>query len=355
MKIASFDIGIKNMAYCILQQEANYTYSLPYSIRDWKVLNLMEENQSPNRDQKNPTCTCRKYKETSKKSAKQEVCNKSATYFLESSPNSFLFFCKKHAIENTENKESTKQKYFMYSSKFSKSALTKLSIKDLTAFSNTYFPTESMQSSKKDTIEHLLQLLQGKCLMPIVVKKKAKAGDTDLVTIGRNMATLLDNERDHFADVTHIIIENQISTIAARMKTIQGMLAQYFILRNPGTMIQFVSSMNKLKGLDKLTTPSDKTNPNQTTAPSDKTNPNQTTTPSDKTNPNQTTTPSDKTNPNPNYKKHKKDGVEYCRRFLDQMPPPSSEPGEWKSLLENSKKKDDLADCFLQGIWYLQK
>jgi len=317
MKIASFDIGIKNMAYCILQQEANSTYLLPYSILDWKVLNLMEENQWPNRDQTNPTCTCRKYKETSKKSAKQEVCNKSATYFLESSPNSFLFFCKKHAIENTENKESTKQKYFMYSAKFSKSALNKLSIKDLTAFSNTYFPTESMQSSKKDTIEHLLQLLQGKCLMPVVVKKKAKAGDTDLVTIGRNMATLLDNERGAFADVTHIIIENQISTIAARMKTIQGMLAQYFILRNPGTVIQFVSSMNKLKGLDKL---HETTNANTS-----------------------------------EYKKHKKDGVEYCRRFLDQMPCPASSQNEWKSLLENSKKKDDLADCFLQGIWYLQK
>lgn len=226
----------------------------------------------------------------------------------------------------------------MYSPKFSKSALTKLSVEDLAAFSRTlnnyYFITESANNipckkTKKDTIEHVLQLLQGKCLMPIVAKKKTKAGDADLITIGRNMATLLDNERNSFADVTHIIIENQISTIAARMKTIQGMLAQYFILRNPGTIIQFVSSMNKLKGLDKL---HETTNSNAS-----------------------------------EYKKHKKDGVEYCRRFLDRIALSTITSSDkcmddtiyrcqkWKTLLENSKKKDDLADCFLQGIWYLQK
>ena len=31
---------------------------------------------------------------------------------------------------------------------------------------------------------------------------------------------------------THVIIENQISPIANRMKTIQGMITQYFIMKN---------------------------------------------------------------------------------------------------------------------------
>jgi hypothetical protein len=338
-KIASFDIGIKNMAYCILKTEP-IEHLFPYSIQDWKVLNLISDNEM----EQKPECTCWKMNQKKQKrqktiekkrsndqkdqiknnenkdSEKENIinCKKPAKYFL---ANQNLFFCKKHAIETTENTESPK--YLMYSPTFAKSALNKLSVDDLHTFSNRYFPLDTHpKKTKKDTIDHLLQLLQGKCLMPIVAKKKIKAGEADLITIGRNMATLLDNECEMFRDVTHIIIENQISTIAARMKTIQGMLAQYFILRNPGVMIQFVSSMNKLKGLDKLHETTD-ANASE-------------------------------------YKKHKKDGVEYCRRFLARMSvPDGSDPMhrilEWKSLLENSKKKDDLADCFLQGIWYLQK
>jgi hypothetical protein len=51
---------------------------------------------------------------------------------------------------------------------------------------------------------------------------------------------------------------------------------------------------------------------------------------------------------NPEYKQHKKDGIFYCRGIL--------ESNSWlKGHIEllNTKKKDDLADCFLQGIWYL--
>jgi hypothetical protein len=56
-------------------------------------------------------------------------------------------------------------------------------------------------------------------------------------------------------------------------------------------------------------------------------------------------------NPNPNYKKHKKDGIQFCKELLEKR-------GEikWKTFFENyPKKQDDLADSFLQGIWYLSK
>jgi hypothetical protein len=39
MNLISFDIGIKNMAYCIFQLNPGS----PPSIVDWNVLNLMEE------------------------------------------------------------------------------------------------------------------------------------------------------------------------------------------------------------------------------------------------------------------------------------------------------------------------
>jgi hypothetical protein len=53
---------------------------------------------------------------------------------------------------------------------------------------------------------------------------------------------------------------------------------------------------------------------------------------------------------NPDYKQHKKDGVFYCSRILNS----NSDLVLWNSEFTNNKKKDDLADCFLQGIWYLK-
>ena len=50
-----------------------------------------------------------------------------------------------------------------------------------------------------------------------------------------------------YQPIDKVIIENQISPIANRMKTIQGMIAQYFIMKNNNISIEFVSSVNKLK------------------------------------------------------------------------------------------------------------
>ena len=101
-----------------------------------------------------------------------------------------------------------------------------------------------------------------------------------------------------------VIIENQISTIASRMKTLQGMIAQYFIMR--GTpCIEFISAANKLKMFmtKKKTT----------------------------------------------YTERKIESVEVTKELLEKLP----QFEKYRGCLEKNKKKDDLADCFLQGIYYL--
>jgi hypothetical protein len=90
------------------------------------------------------------------------------------------------------------------------------------------------------------------------------------------------------------------------MKTVQGMLAQYFIMKNNNIAIEFVSSVNKLKGLGQGQEGSE---------------------------------PID-------YKGRKKLGVQCCAEQL------SLNNASWVSFFKSHKKKDDLADCFLQGIWY---
>ena len=125
--------------------------------------------------------------------------------------------------------------------------------------------------------------------------------------------------------VTTVIIENQISTIATRMKSIQAMLAQYFIMRNTEIAIEFVSSANKLKEF---------TQENRENKEKDK----------EKEKEKEKTTKQ-------TYKQHKKDSVQYTEEIIKK----NEYLSRWLPEFTASKKKDDLADAFLQGIWFLKK
>jgi hypothetical protein len=159
-------------------------------------------------------------------------------------------------------------------------------------------------------------------------------------------------------EITHVVIENQISPIATRMKTIQGMLAQYFIMKNDNIVVEFVSSANKLKQFTHLNiyngTPLDVKGPQ---LPINQLKGNPPTEEGSISNVHrcngilsaaaESTSTEGRTNPH--YKEHKKDGVFYCSELLKSNPTLHA----WSESL-NTKKKDDLADCFLQGIWYLK-
>jgi hypothetical protein len=119
---------------------------------------------------------------------------------------------------------------------------------------------------QKNNKEQLLDIIQdelnAKYLKPI---ENIRANEIDLLTLGKNMMIELDkfvvkqsdvhecheNEMGGLGDnhkykIDIVIIENQISTIASRMKTLQGMLAQYFIMKDV-PCIEFISASNKLK------------------------------------------------------------------------------------------------------------
>jgi hypothetical protein len=171
-----------------------------------------------------------------------------------------------------------------------------------------------VENLTKPNLLSLLETFFEKNMLSVIKKeKKESAAEVNLITIGRNMRKELE-KIEELKNVSHVIIENQISPIANRMKTIQGMLAQYFIMKENGedsTIIDFISSINKLKGynLDSSSSQNEKTK----------------------------------------YKQHKNDGVLICSEFLNN----NSSISKWRPLLE-TQKKDDLADCFLQGIWYLK-
>ena len=303
MRILSFDVGIKNMAYCIF--DVSGTSGSNVSILDWNVLNLMSEEEGEGEPK---TCTCTNTPKTKK--AAPTACKNKAKYSKGGS-----LYCEKHAKANTQFLLPTKQT--------SPANLKKLKVDELFNLGNKhklFLQVENPEKMKKaDLLNRVIVFFEKQCLEPIVAKKVKTAGETDLITIGRKMNELL-TQNTYVRDITHVVIENQISPIANRMKTIQGMLAQYFIMKQPNSEIVFVSSANKLQ-----------VKPVANTLQSNGANTL-----------NETSTT--------NYKKRKSDGVENCSLFLDTYPNFS----EWKPKME-AKKKDDLADCFLQGIWYIRK
>ena len=157
---------------------------------------------------------------------------------------------------------------------------------------------------KQETIK---EYYKNNTLDKIVIKKQ-KAQEVDLINIGKNMTKLL-NEIPDIDEMTHVIMENQISPIATRMKTIQGMLAQYFIMKCPLSTIEFISSANKLKGF----------------------------------------LPKDVSGAQ-GYKENKKNSIMYCLKTIEA----NLFFQEWIERIKEHKKQDDLFDACLQGIWYLK-
>ena len=276
--IVSFDIGIKNLAYCIFTVSKESLI-----IRDWNVINLLDVSGSTSSV---PVCNCQK--------AKSGICGKKASYLFGEN-----YFCNVHS-KNSGKLLPTKE--------CSMPAIKKLKVDELTQFCANHFITISEKDKKTAVLEKVQAHFEKNTLKPIPKIKKTNANQLHLVDIGKRIKTNFDAKFAPFIkELTHVILENQISPIAGRMNTIQGMVAQYFIMTTDTLIIDFISSAGKLKGLAI----------NETT----------------------------------DYKTHKKDGIRFCTQFLES----NTDLSIFKGVLDASGKKDDLADCFLQGIYYFKK
>jgi hypothetical protein len=356
MRLISFDIGIRNMAYCIFDTDTSAP-STP-AISEWTVINVGEVSTgAPTNTHK---CSCMT-KPKSVKSPTSTQCTHPAKY---TDPANTKYYCMTHA----------KTSGFLLPKKAHEpAALKKRKAQDLYAFlqpfvvasapSTTPTPPQTF-TKKQDALDFAKTYFETHSLKLVDQPTSQNVKDIDLLTIGRNIKTLFD-QSPQMARATHVIIENQISPLANRMKTIQGMVAQYFIMKTPAIQIEFISSSNKLKGLtaaathattavlpkknrsDLVETQSNTPTPTPPNAP--QVNSAMPAEPALGPTQEHLPTKMDKQK----YKQHKTDAIAICRQFLIQNPCMTSGAGGGVDLMA-SRKRDDLADCFLQGIWYLK-
>ena len=201
------------------------------------------------------------------------------------------YYCKTHA----KNK-----KYLIPDMKCNKYNLKKKKILELRKIIEKH-KLEIQKKAKKDDLQKVLLEYFEQKYFDIV--SKTRANQINLVTYGRNMREMF-NETLENINIDIVCVENQIGPLALRMKTLQGMIMQHFIEKEI-PLVEEISATNKLKEfLDiKKTT----------------------------------------------YSERKKLSIVYTRQILSD----NNNLHKWIKIFNEHKKKDDLADSFLQGRWYL--
>ena len=247
MKTLSIDVGIKHLAYCLFGDQCE--------IIQWGVCNLTNTE----------IILCK-------------TCNKKAKYIKHEES-----YCKIH-VKNKQYKIPT----------YNIEQIKKMKLAEL---KDTFNLTGKIR--KRDALVQILQNISDN-YFDFISYRKTK--DYDLVEIGEN---LKNHFEALFGDVDLVLIENQIGPLANRMKTLQGMIMQYFILKGCCNIKQ-ISSANKLSYfVDKKTT----------------------------------------------YNERKKLSIEITKKILYN----NNVYIKWVDFFIKNKKKDDLADSFLQGISYFMK
>lgn len=268
MKTISIDVGIKNLALCVLE----HTTSSTLNILHWSIVDLSSEDevQLCNAD---PTKPC-------KNGAKFKKID--------------VHYCLKHA---------KKQPFIIPTRETTAGFINKQKVDALKTIAHTYSIQYDPNIKKPELLSKIQDYLKTNCFESIHTTNASKI---NLITLGKHLKNKLDFifQDDVFDNV---IIENQISPIANRMKTIQGMIAQYFIMKNNCQHIEFVSSLNKLKSV---------VEPEHSLALT--------------------------------YSDRKKTGIQQCVDLLAKHNLCAD-----TEFFKKHKKKDDLADSFLQAIWFI--
>jgi len=251
MKLVSFDVGLRNLAYCILEG----TSRTNLKITGWDLIDVMAEIGGLDK----PLC---------------HKCKKPACWIQQTT----IYACTRHKG--------------LSGSAYPKTSLMKKTKEELQIMSKSL---DIHGTTKKELVDKLYLHFSGNVWKRCV--KSAKQGS--VVDLAPAISTSLKMRGNLWKGADLIVFEQQPDK---RMLCVQGMLHMWFVTQ--GFKCKGVSAIHKLTN---MVTIQDATK---------------------------------------TYKGRKKTGIVHAAELVPTE--------ELKSFMMKHPKKDDLADCFLQGLWVLE-
>lgn len=225
-KIVSWDVGIKNLAYCVFEYyikdiddkkeiDRDENGCVKFTIKDWDIVNLIESE--------NPY--------------KCLICGKKGKFI---GNNEIYCGIHKNKYVNIFDESCILKKLDKpeICIKSGKKAYYSIKHKNDEMFLSSSFKNSMLKRIKKS---YELQK----------IPKSKSANKTNVMELCESMATKLD-KIESLKNVDEVVIENQPSLKNPMMKTVASFLASYFVIRgkvdsNKIDLVKFMSPSNKLK------------------------------------------------------------------------------------------------------------
>ncbi len=269
MKLISWDIGINNLAYCLMEVDENKNWE----IKDWKVIDLLEDLRE--------NYSCQGLLKNGK-----ECRKKASVYEIYDEKNEKKYYCKTHQKQATEPLQNLgKNKKCAGINKNKKSCQMKAEFAENDIF---YCKKHQPPNAKKVINPSNISFFEKSKLIPEKL-----------------------DQLENILDIDYVVIENQPSIKNPIMKSIQMIVYTYFLIKGIPRINEILlkNATEKLKVYDG---------------------------------------PKIESNIKDRHAKNKYLGIQYAKYFL-------KEKEENLVYLESHKKSDDLADSFLQGLYFITK
>ena len=343
MKICAWDIGIKHLAYCIMENNDNNDSN--FKILHWEIIDL-----SPI--------------ESKYKCFLLKKCNKKISYIYDINDET-KGLCKFHY---DELKKNISDNFVKNNNKEICNGILKNNTIETCNNKSLYLMKNKNKTfcgkHKKENLNSVIEEYN--------FKKILKSSNMSYMELCKQLYFQLIKRNDYILNVDEIIIENQPSYINPVMKSISTLLYGFYVYNMMTKQtniknIKYESPMNKLKleeihGLNQekikiiknlIITQNEKikTKKNKKDENNDKKEDDENNDKKDKDKDKENENEIDVLKKMMTYKMTKQISIEYCRLLLDYF----DEKIKWETYFSKFSKKDDLSDCFLFAYNYIQK